>query len=384
MKISDIPAAALRRAGRAGAYTLAAAGIAGAAAGAWGLLETQLFTLRRRTLALPGVDAEELPSCATLGPETLESDRVLRILHLSDLHLLARQSRKRKWVAELAATKPDFVVLTGDLMAEAKALEPALEALAPFLSVPGAYVFGSNDYRAPRFKNPLSYIGLTGGISEESIKKTPELPWREVDATFRDAGWINLTNTRATTQVKGWELDLVGVDDPHIARDIYPERTVPAPEGALRIGVTHAPYTRVLDRMAEDGCEIVFAGHTHGGQLCVPCVGALVTNCDLPRSHASGMFQWPSTGEIPIRRDATVRTDHRASAIGLSTFEQRGFRRYRVAEHELRAFLTANDTVERHGTWVNVSAGLGQSPFAPARIACRPEAIVVDVLRLQT
>ena len=381
MRISQIPAAALRRAGRAGVHAIAAAGAAGLAAGAWGLLETQLFTLRRRTLALPGVDVDELPSSTELEPETLESDRVLRILHLSDLHLLAHQSRKRAWVAELAATKPDFVVLTGDLMAEAKALEAALEALEPFLSVPGAYVFGSNDYRAPRFKNPLSYIGLTDGISEESTKKTPELPWREVDATFREAGWLNLTNTRASAQVKNWSLDLVGVDDPHIARDIYPERTVPALEGALRIGVTHAPYARILDRMTAEGCDLVFAGHTHGGQLCLPFAGALVTNCDLPRSHASGMFLWPSTGELPIRRDATVRTDHRPTAIGLSTFEQRSYRRYASAEKELRRFLAEDGTAQRHGTWVNVSAGLGQSPFAPARIACRPEAILIDVLR---
>ncbi|MEZ5159524.1 MAG: hypothetical protein R2709_01415 [Marmoricola sp.] len=38
----------------------------------------------------------------------------------------------------------------------------------------------------------------------------------------------------------------------------------------LRIGVTHAPYLRVLDQFARDGYDITMAGHTHGGQLCLP------------------------------------------------------------------------------------------------------------------
>ena len=44
----------------------------------------------------------------------------------------------------------------------------------------------------------------------------------------------------------------------------------------------------MLDRFAADGYQLVMAGHTHGGQLCLPFYGALVTNCELDRSRAKG------------------------------------------------------------------------------------------------
>ena len=47
--------------------------------------------------------------------------------------------------------------------------------------------------------------------------------------------------------------------------------------------------------MAADGFDLLLAGHTHGGQVCVPCVGALVTNCGLPRSMAKGLHRWPGS-----------------------------------------------------------------------------------------
>ena len=77
--------------------------------------------------------------------------------------------------------------------------------------------------------------------------------------------------------------------------------------------------------MAADGFDLLLAGHTHGGQVCVPGFGALVTNCGLPRSMAKGLHRWPGS-------DA----------------------------------------------WLHVSAGLGTHPTAPVRFACRPEATPAD------
>ena len=60
------------------------------------------------------------------------------------------------------------------------------------------------------------------------------------------------------------------------------------------MGVTHAPYLRVLDQYAADGYETVLAGHTHGGQLRLPGYGALVTNCDLDTARARGLHRHPA------------------------------------------------------------------------------------------
>jgi predicted MPP superfamily phosphohydrolase len=152
------------------------------------------------------------------------------------------------------------------------------------------------------------------------------LPWGDLVDGLTTNGWLDLGNARATMKVDGREVDVRGVDDPHIRRDRYEDIAGPFdPAADLTLGVTHAPYLRVLDAMSADGAELILAGHTHGGQLCVPGVGALVTNCDLPRSQAKG--------------------------------------------------LSAHD-----GAVLHVSAGLGTSPYAPVRFACRPEATLLNLV----
>ncbi len=118
------------------------------------------------------------------------------------------------------------------------------------------------------------------------------------------------------------------MDDPHLRRDQMPGPDAGEP-GALRLGVVHAPYRRALDALAADEAHLVLAGHTHGGQVCVPFVGALVTNCDLPTRYAKGLHRW-----------------------------------------------TGADSSE---PWLHVSAGVGTSPYARIRFACPPEATLLTL-----
>ena len=109
----------------------------GAALGAAGLAyaagyEVRAFTLRR-------------VSVPVLAP----GQRPLRVLHLSDLHLVPDQRRKRAWVRALAGLEPDLVVDTGDNLGHLEAVPAVLDALGSLLERPGAFVMGSNDYYAP-------------------------------------------------------------------------------------------------------------------------------------------------------------------------------------------------------------------------------------------
>lgn len=260
-----------------------------------------------------------------------DGHRPLKVLHISDLHLTPSQDRKRQWVASLAGLEPDLVVNTGDNLAHPDSVPVVLDALGPLLEVPGAFVFGSNDYYAPRLRNPLGYLLPDDGTRNTSTSK---LPVEELRAGFTEHGWLDLNNATGRLEVLGTRIALAGVDDPHIRRDRLLAVSGPAPaDSDLRVAVTHAPYLRVLDAFARDGYDLTFAGHTHGGQLCLPLIGALVTNCDLETGRAKGLHRHP----------AESRPDDDASS------------------------------------WLHVSAGAGTSPYAPVRFCCRPEASLVTL-----
>jgi uncharacterized protein len=247
----------------------------------------------------------------------------IRVLHISDMHVTPGQPWKVEWVRALADLQPDLVIDTGDNMSTTDAVPETLRALEPLLSVPGAFVPGSNDFFGARMKNPARYLLPDTGRRHHG----PRLPWGELRTAFTDAGWLDLTHRRTTIEVAGQRVELAGVSDPHIKADNY-ERIAGAADrdAVVSLGLTHAPEPRVLDRYVADGFQVLFAGHTHGGQLRVPWYGALVTNCGLDRKRARGLSRY---GE---------------------------------------------------GAWLHVSAGLGTSPYAPVRFACHPEAALLRLV----
>ena len=89
----------------------------------------------------------------------------------------------------------------------------------------------------------------------------------------------------------GLTIAAAGVDDPHLERDRYDTIAGrPSPIANLTLGVTHAPYTRVLDRFAADGYQLILAGHTHGGQICLPGSVPITLSSNLPRTYGAGAW----------------------------------------------------------------------------------------------
>lgn len=240
----------------------------------------------------------------------------LNVLHISDLHFAPGQQRKAGFLKELASTRPDLVVNTGDNLGHLNAINPVLQALEPLLGFPGAFVHGSNDYFAPKLKNPLRY--LMGPSKLDSEPKA--LDTSRLTMELEGAGWLNLNNSAAELELAGKRLRFAGLDDPHINR---------ADAGQLGfdlvdIALLHAPYRSALDALISLDPKLIFAGHTHGGQLCLPGGKAIVTNCDLPTAQARGL------------------SDYR-------------------------------------GAKLHVSAGLGCSIYAPVRLFCPPAATMLRI-----
>ena len=290
-----------------GLGTLAGVGLATYAA--W---EARQYTLRRVTVPM-------LPA----------GHASLKVLHLSDIHMAPDQRAKQEWLRGLADLEPDLVVDTGDNLAHMRAVPVLADALGALLDVPGVYVLGSNDYYAPGMRNPLLYLLPDTGRRNTS---TPQLPWPRLKERFAEAGWLDLTNGFGSLTVGDTSIAFAGVDDPHLAYDDLDRVAGPAdPTADLRLAVAHAPYLRVLDQFAADGYDAIIAGHTHGGQVCLPGGRALTTNCDLEPARARGLHRHPAD---------SAPGDHGSS-------------------------------------WLHVSAGLGTNPYVRFRVACRPEATLM-------
>ena len=251
----------------------------------------------------------------------------VRVLHISDAHLTPGRKRLMSWIRSLDDLDPHLVVNTGDSIAHHEAVRYFLDSLGPLLDRPGVFVFGSNDLTGPKPRNPLRYLQPEG--SRGRTGTSVDLPWEKLRDGMVAAGWLDLNNQRGHLTAGGLDIALSGVHDAHIDRDRYEQVAGQAdPAAGLRVAVMHTPEPRLLDRFTADGYELLLAGHTHGGQLCLPIYGTLVTNCGLDRERARGLHRHPVGGQ----------------------------------------------------SWLHVSAGLGTSPWAPARFACRPEASLLTLV----
>jgi uncharacterized protein len=235
-----------------------------------------------------------------------------------------------RFLRSLGDLELDLVVNTGDNLGHKSAIKPLLSALAPLLSKPGVFVHGSNDYYGPRLKNPFGYLFRPSSNPESSGVEASDLNpatlnTEELTAGFEAAGWHNLNNQTTQLELNGSKIRFVGIDDFHIGLS---DLDSVSKTGQFTIALTHAPYLEVIEKFTISGAKLIFAGHTHGGQVRLPFIGALTTNSDLPNRFARGVSGWE---------------------------------------------FGHNNSI------LSVVAGLGNSIFAPVRFFCRPEVRLVTL-----
>ncbi|MEA2592241.1 MAG: uncharacterized protein QOD62_2072 [Actinomycetota bacterium] len=282
---------------------LAGAGASAAAAAAcmgWGVVEAHRYWIRTHRLAVLPPDAKPL-----------------RILQVSDLHLRLSSTRLAAFLSGLSEDTYDLVLATGDLLGEPAAVERCARLLGGLQGRLGRYyVLGSSDYYAPRFKNYLDYFTHRRRLPTK-LNRTDDFL-----RILESQGYEGLTNRTVYVDLKGTPTQITGMDDPFLQRD---DRTLlrRSPDAAFAMCVVHDPSP--YQDAAQAGFDLVVAGHTHGGQIRFPFVGALVTNSTVPRHLALG-----------------------ASWVGR--------------------------------TLLFVTPGLGTGKFAPYRFLCPPEASVLELV----
>ncbi|HVF53644.1 MAG TPA: metallophosphoesterase [Actinomycetota bacterium] len=272
----------------------------GAAGATYSFLEPYLFRLVEHRL----VGGAQVP------PVT--------VLHVSDTHLSASDTARARWVRSLPeriSSQPDLVIATGDLINDDSGIAPAVEALGGLEGRWGSfYVLGSHDYYQARFETYLKY--LHPGREQRSARAAAT---GDLETGLKAAGWVPLTNSTEVLETDLGRVRLCGVDDPYLGRH-RTDHLTRMPGDDLAIAVMHAPD--LVSNVALAGFDLALAGHTHGGQVRVPMMGAIVTNCTLPAALAAG-------------------------------------------PHQIGAM------------WLHVSPGLGTGRYAPIRFNCRPEATIL-------
>jgi uncharacterized protein len=243
--------------------------------------------------------------------------RPLTVLHLSDLHLTRNDLGKRRFLASLP--RSDVAVVTGDLLGEPEAVEFTAGSLRPVRGrVASLFVLGSNDLFAPRMNNWLRYL-----VPNRQRRRIVGRRGRgqELVRLLEQDGWVHLRNRKYDRRADGMRMEIVGLDDPHIHRADLTVAPRTSPD-AFGLAVVHSPDP--APELASLGYDLVVAGHTHGGQVRLPVVGALITNCSIPTRLARGLAR-----------------------LGPA--------------------------------YLHVSPGLGTSKYAPFRLFCRPEATLLEL-----
>ncbi|NOZ21627.1 MAG: hypothetical protein GXP25_11145 [Planctomycetes bacterium] len=244
----------------------------------------------------------------------------LTVLHLTDTHFRKSHGWKRRFIKGLAERPVDFVFATGDMIDAPHGIDNCVAALAALKPRYGTYfVLGGHDHYAITLMDTLHHLTHFRTSRRASRKNETE----ELIRRLTEIGVVVLVNEHRRITVDTHKLVLVGLDDPFLSRDDLDAAMDGVSPEDPTIMLVHAPD--VIESAPERGVDVVFAGHTHGGQIRLPLIGALVTRSKVHRRHACGVFK-------------------------------------------------VKDTV------FHLNKGLGAGPITDFRLFCRPEATIVHIV----
>ena len=262
--------------------------VAGLALAVWMVkIEPRLYRVRR--VRLPRVanrTGEGVCVCADRFPP-------LKILHITDTHFEGDDGAKLEFLRRVALAGPyDFVFFTGDLIDCPRGLEGCFRMAEIVKGRLGSFaVLGGHDhYRAIFWKKR----GLPGTGPPPPPQYRRPNPVSELIRGLKERGVEVLQDkSRVVSLGGGRRVAVVGLVDAFVYQPQYEAAWKNVPDGLPTIVLAHSPD--VLPEVARRRADLAFFGHTHGGQVRFPLVGAVVTRSRIERSRASGVFRESDT-----------------------------------------------------------------------------------------
>ncbi len=243
----------------------------------------------------------------------------ITILHLSDFHLRKNRKGRRlyKFIRGLSRYKPDLIFITGDLVDKDENIPYLVECLKPLKAKYGKFaVLGVHDYYNKKITEFLKNMFKR----KKSYQRENDIP--RLKNELESIGIKVLQNQAEDIESPLGDIEgisVVGIDDPILEKanvslafgngsaepkDIehyrgkYPEYFkfkqkdfhLLDEHAKLLLCLVHTPDSHTIIDLAQRGADIIFSGHTHGGQVRLPLMGAVLTGCRLSPRYASGLF----------------------------------------------------------------------------------------------
>ena len=256
------------------------------------------------------------------------------------------QAKKIAWVRDLAALEPDFVVNSGDNLAHVEAVPPLLRAMEPLMEFPGAFVLGLQRLLRPcaQEPRPLPHPPATPRCAPPAVR-----PARR--RARRGPARRRLGRPRQR---------------PHHGDDGRPPRRARRcrrPPRRLR------PVCRGVRRPRPTTSRSPWAWSTPPTSGCSTRWSPTAPRSCSPGTPTAGSSPCPC-GARSSRTATSTRAAPRVSPAGGPAPASAG----------RGGSAAPSSAAPDDAAWLHVSAGLGTSPYAPVRFACRPEATLLTLL----
>jgi uncharacterized protein len=214
--------------------------------------------------SVEGFETNTLELSISDAPPALDG---LRILHLGDLHL------RRRWpadleplIARLHDDPPDLILFTGDFVDDKRDHRPALPALQRLITQ----------------LHPRHGMFATLGNHDGDLL-APRL---------LSLGVRVIIHQRVIVPIKNAAVELIGLPGPD-KTDLSETflHSIPArTPGIPRIVLSH--YPDLIKSMRDMNVDLYLAGHTHGGQVCLPNEFPIIRHDSLPRRLCKGAHDY--------------------------------------------------------------------------------------------
>lgn len=199
-------------------------------------------------------------------PESFEG---VKFVQISDLHLKKIGEKQKKVLKIINEINPDYIFITGDIVdkqsGDLKEVDDFLKGLSENHKEKIYSVWGNHDHNNPQFAALKDLLGKNGIII--------------------------LNNENRILTIKGESVYLLGVDDTYTGYSDLKKALKGVPPNGIKILLAHSPL--IINNSYIDSMDVVFSGHTHGGQAVIPFYGPLYigSGWGIKKEYLAGLFK---------------------------------------------------------------------------------------------